>query len=167
MNEITHHTITLNVACTEELAAELQGLFNAIATGVEEHETKRGLAQSLLPPGYVRVANGNLALAANVKDQDELEDAMVADLHALLAGVAAGITHFRDRVREDGQAFVETLATKYGRKPRAKTNDRQPQVSLVSLDGSRKIVYERDNRVEFGPDIVRATVRVSSPAPCG
>ena len=156
MKEPTTHTLTLDVTCTEEVANELRLLFKGIATGAANAEQRRREEQWKLPPGYVKLANGTLAQEGTVKEQDELENALVCDLHALHAGVYAGIEHLRNRAREDGAAFIEVLETKYGKKPKTKTDDSQPQMTLMSLDGSLKIVYERDSRVAFGPDIVRA-----------
>ena len=164
MKKLMSHVISLEVTCSDEMEAELQRLFRAIAGGVSETEQRRIEETRTLPAGYVRLANGNLAPTESVKEQDELEDAMVCDLHALMSGLIAGIEHVNGRVREDGAAFLDVLKTKYNvtrrgvsTKAAGKADENaQPQMTLMSLDGSMKVVFDRDTRVSFGPDVVHA-----------
>ena len=152
MKELTNQIITLDVVCSEETRAELQRLCKAVADGAAKAEQHRRDEAWKLPDGYVMLANGNLAQASSVKEQDELEDAMVCDLHTVMAGLAAGVEHFRARVQEDGRAFLDVLKTKYGHKQK----NTELQMTMMSLDGQLKIVFERDSRVAFGPDIAHA-----------
>ena len=160
MKESNLHNIGTGVACSDDLASELKALFNAIASAASSAEHKRREASWKLPEGYVRLANGNLAPAGSVREQDELEDEMVCGMHFLAEGICTGIEHIRHRARLDGLAFLELLETKYGVKPKTKPDNTQPQMTLMSLDGSLKIVYERESRVAFGPDIVKAKDKV-------
>ena len=106
---------------------------------------------------YWRDAKGNLTPAELVKDIDKARDALVPSPGVERGGdLSKAISHFKEGIFGDVQAFIELSAEKYG----AKVGGNKGNVTLFSYDGKYKIQRAINESLQFDERIQAAKVLI-------
>ena len=94
---------------------------------------------------YWRDAKGNLTPAELVKEIDKARDALVHEWVERGRDLSKEISHFKEGIFGDVQAFIELSAEKYG----AKVGGNKGNVTLFSYDGKYKIQRAINDHLQF------------------
>ena len=105
---------------------------------------------------YWRDAKGNLTPAELVKDIDKARDALVHEWVERGRDLSKAISHFKEGIFGDVQAFIELSAEKYG----AKVGGNKGNVTLFSYDGKYKIQRAINESLQFDERIQAAKVSI-------
>ena len=105
---------------------------------------------------YWRDAKGNLTPAELVKDIDKARDALVHEWVDRGRDLSKAISHFKEGIFGDVQAFIELSAEKYG----AKVGGNKGNVTLFSYDGKYKIQRAINESLQFDERIQAAKVLI-------
>ena len=105
---------------------------------------------------YWRDAKGNLTPAELVKEIDKARDALVHEWVERGRDLSKAISHFKEGVFGDVQAFIELSAEKYG----AKVGGNKGNVTLFSYDGKYKIQRAINESLQFDERIQAAKVLI-------
>lgn len=104
------------------------------------------------PNGYMKNAQGNLIAMENVREVDQIRDALVRELLLEGAEVAAKVAAFKQKAFEEIEAFAELSAEKYG----VKRGGTKGNISLSTYDGAYKIDLARQERQTFTEQLAAA-----------
>lgn len=105
---------------------------------------------------YWRDAKGNLTPAELVKEIDKARDALVHEWVERGRDLSKAISHFKEGIFGDVQAFIELSAEKYG----AKVGGKKGNVTLFSYDGKYKIQRAINESLQFDERIQAAKVLI-------
>lgn len=105
---------------------------------------------------YWRDAKGNLTPAELVKEIDKARDALVHEWVERGRDLSKAISHFKEGIFGDVQAFIELSAEKYG----AKVGGNKGNVTLFSYDGKYKIQRAINENLQFDERIQAAKVLI-------
>ena len=105
---------------------------------------------------YWRDAKGNLTPAELVKEIDKARDALVHEWVERGRDLSKAISHFKEGIFGDVQAFIELSAKKYG----AKVGGNKGNVTLFSYDGKYKIQRAINESLQFDERIQAAKVLI-------
>lgn len=105
---------------------------------------------------YWRDAKGNLTPAELVKEIDKARDALVHEWVECGRDLSKAISHFKEGIFGDVQAFIELSAEKYG----AKVGGNKGNVTLFSYDGKYKIQRAINESLQFDERIQAAKVLI-------
>lgn len=105
---------------------------------------------------YWRDAKGNLTPAELVKEIDKARDALVYEWVERGRDLSKAISHFKEGIFGDVQAFIELSAEKYG----AKVGGNKGNVTLFSYDGKYKIQRAINESLQFDERIQAAKVLI-------
>ncbi len=105
---------------------------------------------------YWRDAKGNLTPAELVKEIDKVRDALVHEWVERGRDLSKAISHFKEGIFGDVQAFIELSAEKYG----AKVGGNKGNVTLFSYDGKYKIQRAINESLQFDERIQAAKVLI-------
>lgn len=105
---------------------------------------------------YWRDAKGNLTPAELVKEIDKARDALVNEWVERGRDLSKAISHFKEGIFGDVQAFIELSAEKYG----AKVGGNKGNVTLFSYDGKYKIQRAINESLQFDERIQAAKVLI-------
>lgn len=105
---------------------------------------------------YWRDAKGNLTPAELVKEIDKTRDALVHEWVERGRDLSKAISHFKEGIFGDVQAFIELSAEKYG----AKVGGNKGNVTLISYDGKYKIQRAINESLQFDERIQAAKVLI-------
>ena len=105
---------------------------------------------------YWRDAKGNLTPAELVKEIDKARDALVHEWVERGRDLSKAISHFKEGIFGDVQAFIELSAEKYG----AKVGGNKGNVTLCSYDGKYKIQRAINESLQFDERIQAAKVLI-------
>lgn len=105
---------------------------------------------------YWRDAKGNLTPAELVKEIDKARDALVHEWVERGRDLSKAISHFKEGIFGDVQAFIELSAEKYG----AKVGGNKGNVTLSSYDGKYKIQRAINESLQFDERIQAAKVLI-------
>ncbi|WP_308571092.1 DUF3164 family protein [uncultured Haemophilus sp.] len=105
---------------------------------------------------YWRDAKGNLTPAELVKEIDKARDALVHEWVERGRDLSKAISHFKEGIFGDVQAFIELSAEKYG----AKVGGNKGNVTLFSYDGKYKIQRAINESLQFDERIQAAKVLI-------
>jgi putative sulfate transport protein cysZ len=105
---------------------------------------------------YWRDAKGNLTPAELVKEIDKARDALVHEWVERGRDLSKEISHFKEGIFGDVQAFIELSAEKYG----AKVGGNKGNVTLFSYDGKYKIQRAINDHLQFDERIQAAKVLI-------
>lgn len=105
---------------------------------------------------YWRDAKGNLTPAELMKDIDKARDALVHEWVERGRDLSKAISHFKEGIFGDVQAFIELSAEKYG----AKVGGNKGNVTLFSYDGKYKIQRAINESLQFDERIQAAKVLI-------
>ena len=105
---------------------------------------------------YWRDAKGNLTPAELVKEIDKARDALVHEWVERGRDLSKAISHFKEGIFGDVQAFIELSAEKYG----AKVGGSKGNVTLFSYDGKYKIQRAINESLQFDERIQAAKVLI-------
>ena len=105
---------------------------------------------------YWRDAKGNLTPAELVKEIDKARDALVYEWVERGRDLNKAISHFKEGIFGDVQAFIELSAEKYG----AKVGGNKGTVTLFSYDGKYKIQRAINESLQFDERIQAAKVLI-------
>ena len=105
---------------------------------------------------YWRDAKGNLTPAELVKEIDKARDALVHEWVERGRDLSKAISHFKEGILGDVQAFIELSAEKYG----AKVGGNKGNVTLFSYDGKYKIQRAINESLQFDERIQAAKVLI-------
>ena len=105
---------------------------------------------------YWRDAKGNLTPAELVKEIDKARDALVREWVERGRDLSKAISHFKEGIFGDVQAFIELSAEKYG----AKVGGNKGNVTLFSYDGKYKIQRAINESLQFDERIQAAKVLI-------
>lgn len=105
---------------------------------------------------YWRDAKGNLTPAKLVKEIDKARDALVHEWVERGRDLSKAISHFKEGIFGDVQAFIELSAEKYG----AKVGGNKGNVTLFSYDGKYKIQRAINESLQFDERIQAAKVLI-------
>ena len=105
---------------------------------------------------YWRDAKGNLTPAELVKEIDKERDALVHEWVERGRDLSKAISHFKEGIFGDVQAFIELSAEKYG----AKVGGNKGNVTLFSYDGKYKIQRAINESLQFDERIQAAKVLI-------
>lgn len=105
---------------------------------------------------YWRDAKGNLTPAELVKEIDKARDALVHEWVERGSDLSKAISHFKEGIFGDVQAFIELSAEKYG----AKVGGNKGNVTLFSYDGKYKIQRAINESLQFDERIQAAKVLI-------
>ena len=105
---------------------------------------------------YWRDAKGNLTPAELVKKIDKARDALVHEWVERGRDLSKAISHFKEGIFGDVQAFIELSAEKYG----AKVGGNKGNVTLFSYDGKYKIQRAINEILQFDERIQAAKVLI-------
>ena len=105
---------------------------------------------------YWRDAKGNLTPAGLVKEIDKARDALVHEWVERGRDLSKAISHFKEGIFGDVQAFIELSAEKYG----AKVGGNKGNVTLFSYDGKYKIQRAINESLQFDERIQAAKVLI-------
>ena len=105
---------------------------------------------------YWRDAKGNLTPAELVKEIDKARDALVHEWVERGRDLSKAISHFKEGIFGDVQAFIELSAEKYG----AKVGGNKGKVTLFSYDGKYKIQRAINESLQFDERIQAAKVLI-------
>lgn len=105
---------------------------------------------------YWRDAKGNLTPAELVKEIDKARDALVHEWVERGCDLSKAISHFKEGIFGDVQAFIELSAEKYG----AKVGGNKGNVTLFSYDGKYKIQRAINESLQFDERIQAAKVLI-------
>ena len=103
---------------------------------------------------YWRDAKGNLTPAELVKEIDKARDTLVHEWVERGRDLSKAISHFKEGIFGDVQAFIELSAEKYG----AKVGGNKGNVTLFSYDGKYKIQRAINESLQFDERIQAAKV---------
>lgn len=101
---------------------------------------------------YIENAQGDWVKKINVREVDLLRDALVRELFAHGAEVAAQVSAFKGRAFADILAFADLSAEKYG----VKRGGKKGNISLPTYDGRYKIELAREDRLQFTEQLAAA-----------
>ena len=105
---------------------------------------------------YWRDAKGNLTPAELVKEIDKARDALVHEWVERGRDLSKAISHFKEGIFGDVQAFIELSVEKYG----AKVGGNKGNVTLFSYDGKYKIQRAINESLQFDERIQAAKVLI-------
>lgn len=105
---------------------------------------------------YWRDAKGNLTPVELVKEIDKARDALVHEWVERGRDLSKAISHFKEGIFGDVQAFIELSAEKYG----AKVGGNKGNVTLFSYDGKYKIQRAINESLQFDERIQAAKVLI-------
>lgn len=105
---------------------------------------------------YWRDAKGNLTPAELVKEIDKARDTLVHEWVERGRDLSKAISHFKEGIFGDVQAFIELSAEKYG----AKVGGNKGNVTLFSYDGKYKIQRAINESFQFDERIQAAKVLI-------
>ena len=105
---------------------------------------------------YWRDAKGNLTPAELVKEIDKARDALVHEWVERGRDLSKAISHFKEGIFGDVQAFIELSAEKYG----AKVGGNKGNVTLFSYDGKYKLQRAINESLQFDERIQAAKVLI-------
>lgn len=105
---------------------------------------------------YWRDAKGNLTPVELVKEIDKARDALVHEWVERGRDLSKAISHFKEGIFGDVQAFIELSAEKYG----AKVGGNKGNVTLFSYDGKYKIQRAINESLKFDERIQAAKVLI-------
>ena len=105
---------------------------------------------------YWRDAKGNLTPVELVKEIDKARDALVHEWVERGRDLSKAISHFKEGIFGDVQAFIELSAEKYG----AKVGGNKGNVTLFSYDGKYKIQRAINESLRFDERIQAAKVLI-------
>lgn len=105
---------------------------------------------------YWRDAKDNLTPAELVKEIDKARDALVHEWVERGRDLSKAISHFKEGIFGDVQAFIELSAEKYG----AKVGGNKGNVTLFSYDGKYKIQRAINESLQFDERIQAAKVLI-------
>lgn len=105
---------------------------------------------------YWRDAKGNLTPAELVKEIDKARDTLVHEWVERGRDLSKAISHFKEGIFGDVQAFIELSAEKYG----AKVGGNKGNVTLFSYDGKYKIQRAINESLQFDERIQAAKVLI-------
>ena len=105
---------------------------------------------------YWRDAKGNLTPAELVKEIDKARDALVHEWVERGRDLSKAISHFKEGIFGDVQAFIELSAEKYC----AKLGGNKGNVTLFSYDGKYKIQRAINESLQFDERIQAAKVLI-------
>jgi len=105
---------------------------------------------------YWRDAKGNLTPAELEKEIDKARDALVHEWVERGRDLSKAISHFKEGIFGDVQAFIELSAEKYG----AKVGGNKGNVTLFSYDGKYKIQRAINESLQFDERIQAAKVLI-------
>lgn len=105
---------------------------------------------------YWRDAKGNLTPAELVKEIDKARDALVHEWVERGRDLSKAISHFKEGIFGDVQAFIELSAEKYG----AKVGGNKGNVTLFSYDGKYKIQRAINESLQFDERIQAVKVLI-------
>lgn len=100
---------------------------------------------SQIPEGYKRDARGNLVAIENIKPVDLLRDELVNDLIEGAHVAQMGLQSFKAFSRSQVSEFVELSAAEYN----VQLGGRKGNISLVTIDGCRKIQLQVSEHIQF------------------
>jgi hypothetical protein len=101
---------------------------------------------------YIENAQGDLVKRSNVREVDLLRDALVCELFAHGAEVAAQVAAFKGKAYADIVAFADLSAEKYG----VKRGGKKGNISLSTFDGRYKIELARQDKLQFTEQLAAA-----------
>ena len=108
--------------------------------------------QTSIPPGYWENSRGDLVHESKVKDIDKLRDQVVRDLCVLAEQRSAGLLNFKVHSMQEVAALVATSLEQYG----VKTGGDKGNVTLMTYDGSYKLIRQVAARLVFGEQLQAA-----------
>lgn len=106
-------------------------------------------AQVTPPPGYRSDAKGRLVPERLIPAGELIEDQMVRMVMAYAVDLANQISRFRSHTTADMLSFLDALREQYGKA----RGGRKGNWSAMSYDGRLKVVIQRQDRIEFGPEL--------------
>lgn len=101
------------------------------------------------PAGYRADAKGRLVPERNIPDGELLEDQTVRVVMAFAVDLANQIARFRANTTADMLSLLDALSEQYGQVKRG----RKGNWSAQSYDGRLKVVIQRQERIDFGPEL--------------
>jgi len=115
-------------------------------------EDKAVYEASGIPAGYMRDAQGRLVPVDNIKEIDLVQNALVRDLFAKVQTQSRKLAALKAEILDEIEAFMELCSEQYG----VKRGGGKGNVSLVSYDGTRRIMRAMEERLTFGPQLQAA-----------
>ncbi|MBD8890919.1 DUF3164 family protein [Roseibium litorale] len=110
------------------------------------------MTDSVLPEGYWMDGKGSLIPIAKIKQEHQLEDALVKDLAAEADEIHRRLAAFKERAFGEIEALRDLLAEKYG----AKRGGRKGNITFTSFDGTQQVVVAVAEHITFGPELEAA-----------
>ena len=104
------------------------------------------------PKGYLKAADGSLVPESKVKDIDRLRSQVCKDLCEQAKKMQAQLLAFKLSAMEAVAEFVECSASQYD----IKLGGKKGNVTLISFDGSYKIVRQIQEHIDFGEQLLAA-----------
>ena len=98
---------------------------------------------------YMQDAQGKLVPLGTVKPQHVLEDQSVRKIISYAEELNKRIARFRDHTFDDVTEFLNLLAEQYG----GQRGGRKGNITLTSYDGTRKVVIQVQDHLDFGPEL--------------
>lgn len=105
-----------------------------------------------VPEGYMVNALGHLVPEDLVPEIDKVRDGLVREIAAGTQELQAQMAAFKRRIMADADAFVALAGEKYG----VALGGAKGNVSLVSYDGSLRVLVAVTERITLGPEIQAA-----------
>jgi hypothetical protein len=94
-------------------------------------------------------AKGTLHAIDSIKAEHQLEDDVARDIAERAHALSLQLAEFRAWAMGEGDAFVDTLREKYG----AKRGGSKGGFQIVSFDGSVRVLFTVQDRIEFGAEL--------------
>lgn len=100
----------------------------------------------------MRDAQGRLVPVSKIKAADLLQNDLVETLIRDARALSDRLTKFRASADSMVSAFLDVLAQQYD----AKRGGRKGNVTLVSFDGTQKVIIQVQDHIDFGPELQTA-----------
>lgn len=103
------------------------------------------MSEAVIPEGYMEDAKGRLIPVGKVKDVDKLRDEVVRGIVTAAKEAQATLRTFRANALGDIQTFADISGERYG----AKRGGLKGNITLVSFDGSQKVLLQISDHLSF------------------
>lgn len=98
---------------------------------------------------YLTDPKGALVPVETVRPQDTLMDEAVGKIFGFAKDLSDQIARFREHTFADINDFLALLEQEYG----ARMGGQKGNVTLTSFDGTKKVVLQVADRIDFGPEL--------------
>ena len=119
-----------------------------------EKRDLQDLAETVQPPpaGYWLDARGNLIAERNVSMVERDVNDVVLLVHGYGEALSEQMARFREHTLSDVMALCVRIVDEYG----GKIGGRKGNITLVSFDGTKRVVLAQAERIAVGPQIIAA-----------